>query len=187
MNILLDKSLHTSKYSVRIARDESSREANIEWQSHEPPRSYPGACFHRNPGKGVRWDEWLYLMRINICDSILVICTDSLMALKPNPPFSTVGGNRSTQRKPTTFGRALTMLFSHEDWVWVHIKINLTGNWTWNLRGERQVVWPLHHRSPTNEYQGARAHSPLELGNRISNLLAQVFELFWIAEIWFLQ
>ena len=28
-----------------------------------------------------------------------------------------VGGNRSTRRKPTTFGRALTLLFSHEDWV----------------------------------------------------------------------
>ena len=31
------------------------------------------------------------------------------------PTLSTfpVGGNRSTRRKPTTFGRALTMLFSH--------------------------------------------------------------------------
>ena len=66
-------------------------------------------------------------------------------------PLSTfpVGGNWSTQRKPTTFGRALTILFSHEDWVWVHIKMNFTGDRTQNLRGERQVVWPLHHRSPT--------------------------------------
>ena len=33
------------------------------------------------------------------------------------PTLSTfpVGGNRSTQRKPTTFGRALTILFSHEE------------------------------------------------------------------------
>ena len=51
-----------------------------------------------------------------------------------------VGGNRSTRRKPRTFGRALTILFSHEDWVRVHIKMNLTGDQTQNLRGERQVV-----------------------------------------------
>ena len=38
-----------------------------------------------------------------------------------------VGGNRSTRRKPTTFGRALTILFSHEDWVRVHIKMTLLG------------------------------------------------------------
>ena len=38
-----------------------------------------------------------------------------------------MGGNRSTRRKPTTFGRALTMLFSHEDWVRVHIKMTLLG------------------------------------------------------------
>ena len=57
-------------------------------------------------------------------------------------PLSTfpVGGNRSTWRKPTTFSRALTILFSHEDWVRVHIKMNLTGDRTQNLRGERQVV-----------------------------------------------
>ena len=62
-------------------------------------------------------------------------------------PLSTflVGGNRSTWRKPTTFGRALTILFSHEDWVRVHIKMNLTGDQTQNLRGERQVVWPYHN------------------------------------------
>ena len=47
-----------------------------------------------------------------------------------------VGGNRSTRRKPTTLGRVLTILFSHEDWVQVH----LTGDQTWNLRGERRVV-----------------------------------------------
>ena len=66
------------------------------------------------------------------------------------PTLSTfpVGGNRSTRRKPTTFSRALTILFSHEDWVRVHIKMNLTGDRTRNLRGERRVVWPLHHRSP---------------------------------------
>ena len=51
-----------------------------------------------------------------------------------------VGGNRSTRRKPTTFGRALTILFLHEDWVRVHIKMNLTGDRTRNLRGEKQVV-----------------------------------------------
>ena len=54
-------------------------------------------------------------------------------------PLSTflVGGNRSTRRKPRTLGRALTILFSHEDWVRVHIKINLTGDRTRNLRGEK--------------------------------------------------
>ena len=54
------------------------------------------------------------------------------------PTLSTfpVGGNRSTRRKPTTFGRALTLLFSHEDWVRVH----LSGDRTRNLRGERRVV-----------------------------------------------
>ena len=51
-----------------------------------------------------------------------------------------VGGNQSTRRKPTTFGRALTILFSHEDWVRVHIRVNVTGDRTHNLRGERQVV-----------------------------------------------
>ena len=54
------------------------------------------------------------------------------------PTLSTfpVGGNRSTRRKPTTFGRALTILFSHENWVQVY----LTGDRTRNLRGERRVV-----------------------------------------------
>ena len=33
-------------------------------------------------------------------------------------------------RKPTTFGRALTILFSHEDWV----RVYLTGDRTRNLR-----------------------------------------------------
>ena len=54
------------------------------------------------------------------------------------PTLSTfpVGGNRSTQRKPTTFGRALTILFSPEDWV----RVYLTGDRTRNFRGERRVV-----------------------------------------------
>ena len=46
----------------------------------------------------------------------------------PNPPMQStfpVGGNRSTRRKPTTFGRALTILFSHENWVRIHIKMTL--------------------------------------------------------------
>ena len=42
----------------------------------------------------------------------------------------------------------LTILFSHVDRVRVHIKIHLTGDRTRTLRGERRVVWPLHHRSP---------------------------------------
>ena len=66
------------------------------------------------------------------------------ITVAPNylPTLSTfpVGGNRSTRRKPTTFGRALTILFSHEDWVRVHIKMNLTGDRTRNVRGERRVV-----------------------------------------------
>ena len=43
----------------------------------------------------------------------------------PNPPsqLSLWEETRSTRRKPTTFGRALTMLLSHEDWVRVHIKM----------------------------------------------------------------
>ena len=47
------------------------------------------------------------------------------------PTLSTfpVGGNRSTRRKPTTFGRAFTILFSHEDWVQLH----LTGDRTRNI------------------------------------------------------
>ena len=36
------------------------------------------------------------------------------------------------QRKPTTFGRTLTILFSHEDWVRIHIKMNITGDRTRN-------------------------------------------------------
>ena len=49
----------------------------------------------------------------------------------PNP-LSTfpVGGNKGTRRKPTTFGRTPTIIFSHKDWIRVHIKMNL----------ERQVV-----------------------------------------------
>ena len=58
-----------------------------------------------------------------------------LWARSTYPTLSTfpVGGNRSTRRKPMTFGRALTLLFSHEDWVRVH----LPGDRTRNLRGER--------------------------------------------------
>ena len=43
-------------------------------------------------------------------------------------------------------------------WVWrwttlfknngVHVEMNLTGDRTRKLRGERRVVWPLHHLSP---------------------------------------
>ena len=46
------------------------------------------------------------------------------------PTLSTfpVGGNRSTRRKPTTFGRALTILFSHEDWVQVYLTGGRTRN-----------------------------------------------------------
>ena len=59
------------------------------------------------------------------------------ITVAPNylPTLSTfpVGGNRSTRRKPTTFGRALTILFSHEDWVRVHIKMNFTGDRARNL------------------------------------------------------
>ena len=53
-----------------------------------------------------------------------------------------VGGNRSTRSKLRTFGTALTIFFSHEEWARVHIKMNLPGHGdrTWNLRGERQVV-----------------------------------------------
>ena len=52
-----------------------------------------------------------------------------LWARITQPPLSTfpVGGNWSTRRKPTTFGRALTILFLHEDRVQVHIKMNLPG------------------------------------------------------------
>ena len=47
-----------------------------------------------------------------------------------------VGGNRSTRRKPTTFGRTLTILFSQEDWVRVHIKMNLTGDRGLEVKGK---------------------------------------------------
>ena len=72
----------------------------------------------------------------------------------PNPPVNFPCG--STREKATTFSRTLTMFFSHKDWPtlrWTHkdwvrayIKMNLTGDWTLNLRGERRVVWPLHHQ-----------------------------------------
>ena len=59
------------------------------------------------------------------------------------PTLSTfpVGGNRSTRRKPTTFGRALTLLFSHEDWV----RVRLAGDRARNLRGERKSEWSDHY------------------------------------------
>ena len=38
--------------------------------------------------------------------------------------------------KKMTFGRALTILFSHEYWV----RVYLTGDRTRNLRGEKRVV-----------------------------------------------
>ena len=44
-----------------------------------------------------------------------------------HPSQLPVGGNRSTRGKPTTFGRALTILFSHEDWFRIHIKMTLLG------------------------------------------------------------
>ena len=43
-----------------------------------------------------------------------------------------------------TFGRALTVLFSHEDWVRVHIKMNLTGDRTRN-RIEVKGEWSDHY------------------------------------------
>ena len=61
-----------------------------------------------------------------------------LWARSTYPTLSTfpVGGNRSTQRKPTTFGRALTLLFSREDSARVHHIEDRTRN----LRGEMRVV-----------------------------------------------
>ena len=58
------------------------------------------------------------------------------------PTLSTfpVGGNRRTRRKPTTFGRALTILFSHEDWL----RVYLTEDRTQNLRGEKGE-WSDHY------------------------------------------
>ena len=53
---------------------------------------------------------------------------------KPEYPEKTHDFRQSVDytlfRKPTTFGKALTILFSHEDWVRVHIKMNLTGDRT---------------------------------------------------------
>ena len=68
------------------------------------------------------------------------------------PTLSTcpVGGNRSTRRKPTTFGRALTILFSHEDWVRVWFESTLLGIelGTLEVKGE----WPDHYitEAPTS-------------------------------------
>ena len=80
------------------------------------------------------------------------------------PTLSTfpVGGNRSTRRKPTTFGRALTILFSHEDWV----RVYLTGDRTRNLRSERQVVSPLHQRSPIAILTGGELQIDAVIGGK---------------------
>ena len=51
-----------------------------------------------------------------------------------------VGGNRSTRRKPTTFGRALTNSFHMSGALGSsNIEKVLAENQTSNLRGERQV------------------------------------------------
>ena len=67
--------------------------------------------------------------------------------LTPLSTFS-IGGDQSTRGKRKTSGRVLIILFSHEDRVLVHFKMNLTGDRTLNLEGESQVVWPLHLQSP---------------------------------------
>ena len=64
---------------------------------------------------------------------------------KPAPPAHE---SKATRRKPTTFGRALTVLFLHEDWVRVHIKMNLTGDRTRNLKGE----WSDHYTTEAPIY-----------------------------------
>ena len=58
------------------------------------------------------------------------------------PTLSTfpVGGNRSTRRKPTTFGRALSILLSHEDWVRVYLKLGIEVG-TLEVKGE----WSDHY------------------------------------------
>ena len=48
--------------------------------------------------------------------------TDNLMALKPNPPC------QLSLWEETGVPGALTVLFSHKNWVRVHIKTNLTGD-----------------------------------------------------------
>ena len=61
-----------------------------------------------------------------------------LWARSTYPTVSTfpVGGNRSTRRKPTTLGRGLTLLFSHEDWVRVHLTGD-NGYWPNFVRKQR--------------------------------------------------
>ena len=65
-------------------------------------------------------------------------------------PLCSVGGNRSTRKKPTTFGRALTRLFSHEDWVRIHIKMTLLGIelGTLEVKGE----WSDHYTTEAPRY-----------------------------------
>ena len=66
----------------------------------------------------------------------------------PTLSTSTVGGNRNTRRKFTTFARALSILFSREDWV----RVYLTGDRTRNIRDERRVrvyVRNFPHRPDT--------------------------------------
>ena len=62
-----------------------------------------------------------------------------------------VGGNRSTRRKPMTFSRALTILFSHDDWDQIHIKIEpgtleVKGEWSDHYTTKAPVIfgwgWP---------------------------------------------
>ena len=64
------------------------------------------------------------------------------MALKPNPlcQLSLWEETGVPGENPRLSAERLTVLFSHEDWVRVHIKMNLTGDRTRNLRGERRVV-----------------------------------------------
>ena len=57
-----------------------------------------------------------------------------------------MGENRSTRRKPTTFGRALTILFQHEGWLRVQIKMNLVGIELRTL--EAKGKWSDHYWPP---------------------------------------
>jgi hypothetical protein len=63
----------------------------------------------------------------------------------PNPPTLPIfpaGGNRSTRRKPTTFGRALTDSFHTSP-------PGLIENRTHALRRERRLLWRPRHRRPS--------------------------------------
>lgn len=53
------------------------------------------------------------------CNSFTPITTGPLPSFMLTFPGER---NRSTQRKLTTFGRALTLLFSHEDWVRITLR-----------------------------------------------------------------